>query len=423
MKVRRYFAASMRSALEMVRQEQGPDVLILSNRKVEDGVELITADGDIDEQLVQRFANQAKERVKARSAERAVSEQEDEPIASDLPVQELPQAQEQSVAPASEPLKRKPQPQTSLWSDEATIARMQEEITGLKGLLEQQLSGLAWAEFGGKHPTRARLLRALTRIGIVPNLGRELLAVMPEGVRFEDGWKFTLRVLESRLKVQNDPVLKHGGRFALCGATGVGKTLLACKLAARYALLNGGEQVALVSTDSQRLGATQQLKVCGGLMGVDVHTARDLDDLMQLLDQLERKELILIDTPGVSANDPFLDELQARLSAGEEAVDSLLVLSATTDYPSHARYTARGESLTWRACIVTKVDEAATLGPAISAIANSNLPIAYLSGGRQIPDDLETPAPRELIRQAVALAGDTPLPDDPSLIERAFAIQ
>lgn len=411
MKVRRYFAASMRSALEMVRQEQGPDVLILSNRKVDDGVELVTAEGEIDDELVQKFAEQAKARVADRTAARgsAVVEEvldDDFAQAASPPGADAEQIESGSGA--------------SLWSDDATVLRMERELSGLRGLLEQQLCGLAWSEFGGKHPTRARLLRVLSRAGIAPTLGRELIATLPENVEFERGWKMTQRALESRLKVLDDPILKNGGRVALCGPTGVGKTLLACKLAAQFALRHGADSVALVSTDDQRLGAQQQIKVFGGLLGITVHTTRSLDELTVCLERLEDKQLVLIDTAGAPVDDIRLREMVTRLAAAEQPVASYLVLSACTDYLSLNKILATTADLAFSACILTKLDEAAVLGPAVSAVVEADLPIAYLSAGQQVPDDLEAPLCRQLVDRTIALAGETPSPEDPTAIERAF---
>jgi len=414
--VRRYFAANMRSALDLVRREQGPDALILSNRKLDNGVELITADGDIDEALVQKFADQAQAKAKQRIAARGAAESEVAPHDGDRPSASAIT----SAAPAERVLADSGE---SLWSDARAVADMARELSGLKGLIEQQLSGLAWSQYGGKYPTRARLLRLLSRVGITPSLGRELIAELPPDAPFNDGWRLTLKRLESRLKVLDDPILKAGGRFALCGPTGVGKTLLACKLAAHYALRHGPERVALVSTDEQRLGAHQQLKVFGGLLGIAVHTAASIAELTQCLDRLGEKELVIIDTPGAPPGDAALHELVNTLALEDESVASYLVLSATTDYLSLHNILAGTTGLDFHGCMLTKLDEAAVLGPAVSAVVEAGLPVAYLCAGQDVPDDLETPLARNLVERTIALAGDTPSQEDPSAIERAFTIQ
>ncbi len=412
MKVRRYFAANMRSALEMVRNEQGPDVLILSNRKVEDGVELVTAEGAIDDELVQKFADHAKAEVRDRIAAR-------EPEASEVAeLSEDPVPTPKPVALVSEMIQA--EDGAKLWSDGPTVKLMQRELSDLRGLLEQQMCGLAWSEFGGKHPTRARLLRVLSRAGIVPTLGRELIAALPDNVQFEHGWRLVLGAFESRLEVLDDPILKFGGRVSLCGPSGVGKTLLACKLAAQYAIDHGPDRVALISTDDQRLGAQQQLKVFGGLLGIAVHATRNLDELTACLDRLQDKGLVLIDTAGVSVDDIRLREMITKLAVLDEPAKNYLVVGATTDYLSLNKVLAATADLALDGCVLTKLDEAAVLGPALSAIIEANLPVAYLCAGQQVPDDLEAPLARNLVGRTIALAGETPSPEDPAQLERAF---
>lgn len=428
MKVRRYFAANMRSALEMVRQQQGPDVLILSNQKVDNGVELVTADGDVDAALVAKFAEQAKAKSAQRSAERrrlrAVADEDVEADSDAPPADSAPLA---TVRPRPAPAPVAAEPQVlrgedgaSLWSDSGTVLQMQRELSNLKGLLEQQLSGLAWSDFGARHPVRARLLRDLSRAGIVPALGRQLIEHVGDDAGYDEGWRCAVGALQARLRVLDDPILKSGGIVTLCGPTGVGKTLTACKLAAQYALAHGAERVALISTDDQRLGAQQQLKVFGGLLGIAVHSARDNDELDACLERLADRDLVLIDTAGAPVDDIRLRELVTRLDVPGRTTRNYLVVGAGTDYLSLTRVLDAAADLPFDGCIMTKLDEAAVLGPSLSALIEADLPLAYLSAGQQVPDDLEVPIAGQFVDRVLKLADETPIPEDPSVIERAF---
>lgn len=409
MKVRRYFAANMRSALEMVREEQGPDVMILSNKKVKGGIELVTAEGEIDDALVKQFAEESKENSRRRAAESKRTAQR-------------PKAQVADESPSSAEVLTRSNG-ASLWSEPTIVDAMQRELSDLKGLLEQQLSGLAWNDFGNKHPTHARLLRDLSRAGIAPSLGRELLASLPSDLDFCSAWQFALDEFEERIHVLDDPILKHGGRVTLCGPTGVGKTLLACKLAAQFALQHGEDSVAIISTDEQRLGAQQQLKVFGGLLGIAVHSNRGKDDLLDSLENFEDKKLVIIDTAGAPVDDMRVRELVTQAASPEIAAKNYLVLSASTDYHSLSKILDAAGDLNFHGCLLTKLDEAAVLGPALSALVEAELPIAYISAGQQVPDDLETPIPHQLIAQTVTAAEEYPAEEDPSVIERAFMTQ
>ena len=373
------------------------------------------AEGLMGAELVQKFSDQARATVKERIAARPPAPVDVEPA---------PEKATASVRPelvGAEALESNDG--ASLWSDSSTVKLMQRELSGLRGLLEQQMCGLAWSEFGGKHPTQARLLRVLARAGIAPTLGRTLIAALPEKVRFEDGWRLTLGALESRLEVLDDPILKFGGRVILCGPSGVGKTLLACKLAAQYAIKHGPDSVALVSTDDQRLGAQQQLKVFGSLLGISVHSTRKFEELTACLDRLADKQLIIIDTAGVPVDDIGLREMVTQLALLEQPVESYLVLAASTDYLTLNKILDATAGLSFQGCVLTKIDEAAVLGPAISAVVEAGLPVAYLCAGQQVPDDLEAPIARHLVSRAIALAGETPSPENPAALERAFVTE
>ncbi len=392
MKVKRYFAANMRSALEMVRQAQGPDVIILSDRQVDGGVELLTADGDPDPALLERFTPKPRE---------------------SRPTPPAPAATSASAGRAA--------PEGLLWTREDTLAQMQRELTGLRSLLEQQLSALAWGEFGGRNPLRARLLRVTARLGLAPRLGRELVDEIPETLNYDGGWQCLLDLLKVRLPVLDDPILRRGGHVALCGPTGVGKTTLASKLAARYALAHGAESVALVSADDQRLGAHQQIKTVGRLLGIRVHAVRNFEDLPEQLAELHDEQLVLIDMPGIGPDDGRFRQSLAALYGLPRAVSAYLVVAATTEYQSLARCLGVAAEARLAGCCLTKLDEAAIIGPALSAIMEARLPLAYLCAGQQVPEDLEPAARGPLLRRLVSLAQQTPMPAESAQLEQAFA--
>lgn len=402
MKVRRYFAANMRSALELVRQEQGPDVMILSNRKVDGGVELLTAVGEADAELIEKFTPKpARERREDRAVEAA------RVVAVPPP----------APAPAAPGI-----PEGALWTRQETIDQMQRELGALKNLLEHQLSGLAWHDYSQRSPLSARLLRALTQYGIVPKLARELVAETGGTADYDDAWWQAIAALRQRITCLGDPVLRHGGHFALCGPTGVGKTTLASKLAGRYALARGSHTVALVSTDEQRLGAHQQLKTFGRLVGITVRSVRNFEELPEALAELHDRELVLIDMPGFAPGDPGFRQSLSTLYCLPTPVDPYLVLSASTDHQSLTRIVGAADGLALAGCCVTKIDEAATLGPLLSALAETRLPVAYLSQGQQVPDDVDAATPAALMEQFLTMGKASPATVDPAFIEQAFAL-
>lgn len=405
MKVKRYFATNMRSALDMIKQAQGPDVLILSNRTVAGGVELVTAD---------ELSAQEASRLSEPGARSAVSK-----LAGTAGTSAISATDKAGARPATP--SGDSAGQDYLWTDAGMVAQMREELRSLKGLLEAQLSGLAWSDFGARHPLRARLVRVLSKIGISPGLARELVGEVPDELDYRAGWHRVLALLVTRLNVVHDPILRDGGRIALLGPTGVGKSTLVSKLAARYALVHGANAVAIVSMDDRRLGAHQQMKAFGRLIGSPVYTLRGVDELATLFDALDERQLVLIDTPGNAPDDARYRELVLGLDGLNVQIQMYNVLSATTDFLAASRMLKTTADLALDACILTKLDEAATLGPSLSAIIESGLPLAYTSAGQGVPDDLDPVDARKLIELTVELAKEAPDSADQAHLERAFS--
>lgn len=398
--MKRYFAANMRSALEQVRQEQGPDVVILSNRKVEGGVELLTAIGEPDAELLEKFTPRvARDRVASLTTR--------DPVAT--PATETPPA---APPPAAE----------ALWTRPETVIQMQREIGAIKSLLEQQLSGFAWHDFGQASPLKARLLRVLTQLGISPRLGRTLVGEVDDRREFTAAWRQVLASLQSRLPCLDDPVQKHGGVVALCGSTGVGKTTLVSKLAGRYALAHGSDRVALISTDDQRLGAHQQLRTFGRLVGITVLSVQSIDELPDTLAELQDRDLVLLDLPGFAPADPAFRRTLATLARLPGGVQTYLTLSASTDFHALERVVAAVDGLPLAGCCLTKLDEAATLGPALSAVAAARLPVAYITAGQQVPDDIAVATPAKLCAELLHMGKASPLPVESAVLEQAFTL-
>lgn len=457
MKVKRYFAQNMRTALDMVKQEQGPDVLILSNRKVDGGVELVTAD-DLSDQEAERLIDEQRAAARARTEARAQARAASAPAraasattdtaanpGADAPDAQAPRPEDASAhlgadavdaararaaGPSAAPrrgaskvtplLPPDSEVRDYLWTDAGTVEQMREELSNLKGLLESQLSGLAWSEFGSRHPLRARLLRVLTRMGLCPDLARGLVAEVPDGLDYRDGWHRVLAMLVTRMTTLEDPVLRLGGHYALVGPTGVGKSTLACKLAARYALEFGPEHVAIVSMDDRRLGAHAQMKAFGRLIGAGVHVARDVEELAVTLEDVAPKRLVLIDTPGAAPEDARYRELAEQLGRLRAGLQVYNVMSATTDYLAATKLLNVTADLPIAGCVLTKLDEAATLGPTLSAVVEAKLPLAYTTAGQRVPDDIAPARGRDLIERLVRLAKDAPPPRERAVLERAF---
>ena len=411
MKIKRYFAADMRQAIRLVREEQGPDAVILSNRKVNGGVEIVAA-VDYDEALVRKMAGEESRPDAAASFRPAA-----EPAAprnaqfADAVAEAL--QRKAAPAPAPQPAIVTPPPSVPAtppsaaskieWTQDPALLGMREEIKTLRGMLESQLTGMAWRDQSLRHPARAKLMQRLLQLGLAPALCRQLADKVSYEQDHEHHWRHALGLLARHVHVTEDDILSRGGVVALVGPTGVGKTTTVAKLAARFILRHGQNRVALVTTDSFRVGAHQQLRTYGRLLGVPVHVANDAAELRTVLDTLRDKQLVLIDTAGVSQRDMRLTEQLGLLRQGSPRVKNYLVLSATAQRAALDETVRTFRHMELAGCVITKMDEAASLGEVLSAVVQQQLPVAYVSDGQRVPEDLHQARANKLVSGSVAL--------------------
>ena len=380
MRIKRYFAEDMRQALRKVRDAQGPDAVILSTRKVQGGVEVVSA---IDYDESQYFG--------ATGATQAMPGSEQPPA--------LPGPGESSPPPTGSQTRGRTR--ETGWTPEPTVAALREELQSIRGLLERQLSGLAWGELGRRQPQRAALLRRLAELELHPRVVREVVAEVPAATHLELSWRHALGLLAHRIRVGDDDLLDNGGVVALLGSTGVGKTTTVAKIAARFAMRHGADQVALLTTDSFRVGAVEQLRTYARLMGISVRVVGSRDELRAALDDLSNRRLVLIDTAGMSQRDIRLSEHLAVIQGGSPVVRAYLVLSATAQRLALEEVVTAFRGAPLEGCIITKLDEATGLGGVLSVVVEQQLRVAYVSDGQRVPEDLRPARAHHLVSKAV----------------------
>ena len=290
-------------------------------------------------------------------------------------------------------------PAVSEAPDTAGSSRILAELSRLRGLVQNQLAGFAWGAIRRRDPARVAVMQTLFAAGFGSTLARTLAARLPRGLDTDAAQRWLRQVLIRNLPVQGREadLLARGGRFALVGSTGSGKTTTLAKLATRGVDAHGAAQVALVAADAYRIGAAAQLTVYADLLGVSLHVAEDLSKLTRLLPHLAAKKLVLIDTAGFAPSDPRTREAQALDALG---VRRLAVISAGQQSAAIEQAMTRfGDGAA--ACILTKLDEAPQPGAALDSLIRHRLPLAYISGGQRVPEDLHTPNAAYLIDRAL----------------------
>ncbi|WP_323164708.1 flagellar biosynthesis protein FlhF, partial [Pseudomonas atacamensis] len=293
--------------------------------------------------------------------------------------------------------------QASAGVDPRALDSMRFELNSLRELMEVQLGTLAWNQLQGSRPAQANLYRRLQRIGLSGPLSRDLLAMITDIEEPRQAWRMLLAHLARMIAVPEVEPLEEGGVIAMVGPAGMGKTTTLAKLAARYVLKYGAQNVALVSMDSFRIGAQEQLKTLGRILNVPVTHVDPGQSLVQALDPLLRKRVVLIDTAGLQASDPALRMQLESLAGRGIRSKNYLVLATTSQkqvltaaYHSYKRCGLAG-------CILTKLDETASLGEVLSLAISHELPVAYLTDGPRIPDDLHLPRRHQLVSRAVSV--------------------
>ncbi len=474
MTVKRFFGATARECLRRVKEEFGPDAVVISNKPLNSGVEIVamTPEGldAISRQATVPRSGSLSGTV-AASAEKPKSQMEDytvtlsssgvrrtaaarpwapfagspdaEPVAqtrtgaepspaprvaaTDLPSRSPGNSSEGPLRGAEPALRGAADPAGAPWQRAAQqgsaaaadlspaaeplpeVAQLRDEMRGIKSLLERQLAGFAWGEMARTAPVRALLLGEMIEAGFSGQLARRLAQDMPEDMNQSDGRKWLQAAVNRRLRTlpAEADFIDRGGVYAIVGPTGVGKTTTTAKLAARCVVRYGADRLALLTTDGYRIGAHEQLRIYGRILGVPVFVVRDGEDLRRTLADLRDKHMVLIDTVGMSQRDRMVADQAAMLMRSGE-VNRLLLLNAGCrgDTLDDVVRAYSGEDLA--GCIVTKVDEATALAPALDCIVRHGLTLSYVANGQRVPEDLHLANRTYLLHRAFRVgAGET----------------
>lgn len=339
MSLQRFFAPNAREALARIRQELGADAVVVTSREVPGGVEFMAG----------RY-------------------------------QELHDAVPRP-APAA--------------------AGLMAELKGISHLIRNQLASLSWSLDKRRHPRRVEMVQVLLNAGISPALARSLAARLPRGLDSQGMNKWLRAVLIRNLAAWNKPdnLWQQRGAWALVGPTGSGKTTTLAKLAARAVDAVGARQVALASLDAYRIGAHEQTRTYADLLGVELIRLDTPEALPLALRKFAHKQVVLLDTPGFSPRDERIASLRAQLDA--MGARQLLVLPAGMQGPVVETMLSAYGGPQLIACILTKLDEGGLIGPAMDGLIRHRLPVACLTSGQRVPEDLYAAQPQVLIDRAL----------------------
>jgi flagellar biosynthesis protein FlhF len=283
----------------------------------------------------------------------------------------------------------------------AANGEIADEMRSMRGFIEDQLATLAWRDGISREPARMRLLSDLISAGLSAALSRSVIDHLPIGMTYEQAREWVTQVMQKNLSCATpaDDLTDAGGVFALVGPTGVGKTTTAAKIAAKFAVKHGVNQLALITTDAYRIGAQDQLRIYGKILGIPVQTIHDQASLQASLSSLVQKKLVLIDTAGLSQRDDRVAE-QIAMLRGVRA-QRLLILNATVQTETLEETVRRYASNDCSGCVITKIDEAVRLGGVLDVAVRNRLKLHYVSNGQRVPEDIHHPNPAYLVHRAL----------------------
>ncbi|MDB5903731.1 MAG: flhF [Betaproteobacteria bacterium] len=286
-----------------------------------------------------------------------------------------------------------------------SIDGIMSEIQNLKAALQRDIKAIGSTDAATSGAGKSAVMHELLSAGFSAQLSRraadEVCAIDPDPTI-----EAVAECLERELWVAGaDEIINNGGVYALVGPTGVGKTTTVAKLAARAVVRFGASKVALLTTDGYRVGAHDQLRIYGRILGVPVHAIRDGNDLAQVLASLEDRHLVLIDTIGMSQRDRALAE-QAAMLAGSGDIKRLLMVQTTANARTLEQVVTAYKKTGIDGCILTKTDEAASIAPALDVVIRHQLPVHYVTDGQRVPEDLQLPDAAALVREALQPAAD-----------------
>jgi flagellar biosynthesis protein FlhF len=446
MNVQRFTARTPREAMKLVRQAFGDDAVVLSTRPSAGGVDVLAmapeslsqiekmghrppapravaagaaaaahpASADTVQRDVEQLAMSTlsfQDYVRERMLKRRQAEIESPAPPADKHNERAPltaaarlAAQRAGPPPLlSEEIRYVETPSLANAAESADAVRreraMMNELRQVKGLIEERFGALAFMEKLQRSPQRANLTQKLFDCGFSPVLIRQLVEALPADCTDESAWAAAMLARNLSAAESQAPIEDAGGVYALIGATGVGKTTSTAKIAAAFATQHGSANLGLITLDAYRVGAQEQLRTYGRILGVPVHTAHDRASLEDLLDLLAGKKMVLIDTAGMAQRDARTRELLDML--GHRSIQKLLVINAAAQGETNEDVMVSYRAATCRGLVLSKIDEAVKLGPALDAVIRHRLKVIGVANGQRVPEDWHRLSAQALVQRAL----------------------
>ncbi|TCS39951.1 flagellar biosynthesis protein FlhF [Reinekea marinisedimentorum] len=428
MKIKRFTAGNMQAGLKTISETLGPEAVILSNRRLANGLEIVAGVDEAEYELFlesQPVDQQESDIIKAEPDQPAPqldsetmkqlfaamsdkNTQAFEPHATvkqpylntriTADVRSMTKAAVQAPKqPAKKPAPAAATPPVEQAAVQSDISMLRREIDGLKDMLKAQAEQLREpAVVTDISPQYERLEARLHTLGFSGRLTRKLLAQFDKEEAIETNWRKTMSRLASAIPTPIYEPFDNGGVFALTGPTGAGKSTTIAKLAAHAVRDHGAESVALVSLDWFQVGGQEILNSVADILGIEFHALTEHDSLQETLAQLSEKRLVLIDTSGSRPAIAHWNNLMED-TALRNQLRTLLVLPSNMHSASVNQFIGLHARKAFAAVVLSKLDESASFGSVIEPVLRNSWPVWFCTTGQNIPQDIEKADARALI--------------------------
>ena len=374
MNMKTFRERNMQDALHRIREELGEDAVIISTKQDSKGVQVVAA---ADYELVSNGDSDNYEIYKSNDGANID-----------------PNKFTEDVSTYNE--------NTAIKNEERDT-RVKDEIIQLRKLIESQTEMISWNRIINKNSMSRKILQKLSVSGFGFNLSKDLLIQVRTIPDFDSAWKIVEKEITRSISILEKNIIDTGGVVALLGPTGVGKTTTIAKIAAQFALKHSNEQVALISTDHYRIGAHDQISIYASILNVPVIAAANKKQLRRALNEVSDKQLIVIDTPGLSQKDSRISKIVEILSESTNKIDKYLVLSAASQLCVQNEIIHRFSPEKLDGVIISKTDEASQIGGVLTVLMERSLPIAFETTGQRVPEDINRPDSKSLFNTAINL--------------------
>ncbi len=393
MKTKTFYARSMREARNLVKQSMGPHAIIISHKMIDGGVEM---QAGVEEEDFTLQPSSSTPIISQTDVLKGIKNYNliDEYITKDMSNKIIPDPKKHS--PTNDFAKNN--------FDDSNMIKIKNELSSLRQALEDQNRLIVDNQRQHKKPYHQLLLKKLKQLGFQEKLCEKVCSAVNLEQEFDLILQEAIRYLTNAINTAEKEIINENGIIALLGPTGVGKTTTIAKLATNYVLNNNANKIGLISTDSYRVAGREQLYLYGRMLNLPVNVVKSQDELQNACERFKDKDLVLIDTAGISQYDTkSITSQLTMLSTDKIEIKSYLTVSATSQYDVLEEIIRAFFNPTLKGCILTKIDECANLGSALSLPINYHLPITYISNGQRVPQDLLFMNAKSIINLAIKL--------------------